>query len=311
MNKRNVSFVIPVYNEEPSLRELVASMRKVTQKEGWSAAYVFVDDGSTDGSFETLKALKKSSNDPMTLIRFRKNSGKSMALTEGFRAATGDIVVTLDSDLQDDPTELPKLMCEIDAGYDLVVGWRKNRQDHQNKLRLSHFFNRTVSNLAHLPLHDMNCGMKVMRKAVAEEIDVYGELHRYIPVLAAAQGFKVAEVPIVHHPRKYGTSKFGGERILRAPFDLMSTLFLTTFQTRPLHVFGPIGIGFIGVGTVSLLYLTVLHFMGQTIGRRPLLMFSILFFLFGVQLVSTGLMGELITKMNIRSEKRPVEETVV
>ncbi len=310
MNKRRISFVIPLFNEQQSLPELLSLMKRVSSREGWAAEYVFVDDGSTDGSFETLKSLKKASRDPMTLIRFRKNSGKSMALSEGFHAAKGDLIITLDSDLQDDPSELPKLIAKLDTGYDLVVGWRKERQDHRNKLRLSHFFNRVVSNLTHVPLHDMNCGMKVMRRHVAEEIDVYGELHRFIPVLAAAQGFRVTETVIVHHARKYGVSKFGQERIFRAPFDLMSTLFITTFRTRPLQIFGPAGLSLIGIGSIALLYLTVLHFLGQTIGRRPLLQISVLMILFGVQLFSTGLVGELVTKVNIRKEKRPVEEII-
>ncbi len=310
MKHRLVSFVIPLYNERPSLKELVAAIGKSSVTREWAIEYVFIDDGSTDGSFEELKMLKKASKVPMKLIRFRKNSGKSMALTEGFQGVSGDIVVTLDADLQDDPFEVHKLIDKLDEGYDLVVGWRNNRQDHQNKLRLSHIFNGVVARLAHVPLHDMNCGMKVMRRTVAEEIDVYGELHRFIPVLAAAQGFKVTEVPIIHHPRKYGVSKFGGERILRAPFDLTTTLFLTLFRTRPLQIFGPIGIGLIGVGIIFLLYLSVLHFIGQTIGDRPLLLLSILLVLSGVQLFSTGLVGELVTKMNIRKEKRPVEEVI-
>jgi glycosyltransferase involved in cell wall biosynthesis len=311
MKKMKVSFVIPLYNEQPSLKELVSSTEKMVSSRAWDVEYVFVDDGSTDGSFDTLKKLKAKSKHQMTLIRFRKNSGKSMALAEAFRAVTGDVIVTLDADLQDDPMEVPKLMHKLDQGYDLVVGWRKERQDMQGKLRLSHIFNSVVSYVAKVPLHDMNCGMKVMRKAVTEEIDVYGELHRFIPVLAKAQGFKVTEVAIVHHARKYGVSKFGPERIMRAPFDLMTTVFLTTFRTRPLQIFGPIGISFIGVGGISLLYLTVLHFMGQSIGRRPLLLFGILVILFGVQLLSTGLVGELVTKTNIRKERRPVEEILI
>ena len=310
-NTRRVSFIIPLYNERPSLRELFGSIRTTSKTNVWESEYIFVDDGSTDGSIEELKAIKATAKESITIIRFRKNCGKSTALSEAFRIAKGDIIITLDADLQDDPAEVPKLMAQLDRGYDLVVGWRKKRQDHQGKLKLSYIFNKVVSKLSHVYLHDMNCGMKVMRRSVAEEIDIYGELHRFIPVLAAAQGFTVSEVPIVHHARKYGVSKFGQQRILRAPFDLMTTLFLTTFRTRPLQIFGPVGIGFIGVGVVSLLYLTVLHFMGETIGRRPLLLFGILIILFGVQLLSTGLIGELITKTNIRMEKGPIEEILV
>lgn len=308
---KHISIIIPLYNERPSLKELVSAIHNVAKKNGWKSEYIFVDDGSTDGSFEALKEIKRTSSETMTIIRFRKNSGKSMALSEAFRVVKGDVIVTLDADLQDDPYEIPKLLAKLDSGYDVVVGWRKYRKDHQNKLRLSHIFNKVVSKLTHVYLHDMNCGMKVMRRPVVDEIDIYGELHRFIPVLAVARGFAVSEVEIIHYPRKYGASKFGTTRILRAPFDLMTTLFLTTFRTRPLQIFGPVGISFIGVGAMSLIYLTVLHFLGQTIGRRPLLLFGILIILFGVQLLSTGLVGELITKSNIRMEKGPIEEIIV
>ena len=310
MKQTLLSIVIPLYNERQSLKELVALCERALRDTPWAREYVFIDDGSRDGSLDELKSIKKTLKTPMIIIRFRKNMGKSMALSEGFRAAHGDIIVTIDADLQDDPAEIPSLVRKLQKGFDLVVGWRKKRIDHEGKLRLSHVFNSIVASLAHLPLHDMNCGLKVMRKAVTEEIDVYGELHRYIPVLAASQGFRVTEKVVEHHARKYGVSKFGLERIIRAPFDLMTTLFLTKFRTKPLQVFGPIGLLSITIGIIQLLYLTVLHFMGQSIGRRPLLFMGILFVLFGVQLVSTGLVGELITKANIRKEKHPVEEII-
>lgn len=311
MKLKKVSFVIPLFNERESLDELIQRLGRATKNQPWKSEFIFIDDGSTDGSFEELKRLKRRESAPMTIVRFRKRSGKSMAMSEGFGQSTGDVIVTLDADLQDDPAEAPKLIRKLSEGYDVVVGWRKVRMDHHNKLRLSSAFNRIVSGIVRLPLHDMNCGLKAMRRGVVQEIDVYGELHRFIPVLAKSQGFTVTEVVVVHHPRKYGASKFPDHlRILRAPFDLLTTLFLTMFRTRPLQIFGPVGVVFIFIGIVSLIYLSALHFMGQTIGRRPLLMFAILLVLFGVQLVSTGLIGELITKANIRKEKRPVEEII-
>lgn len=306
-----VSIVIPLYNERPSLRELALLMQKAFAKRPWSVEYVFVDDGSTDGSFDELKSIRTTMKGPVTIVRFRKNCGKSMALSEGFRMAKGEVVVTLDADLQDDPGEIHKLVDMLDQGYDLVVGWRKRRNDAHNKIRLSRIFNGVVSRLTHVPLHDMNCGMKAMRRSVTREVDVYGELHRFIPVLAAAKGFKVGEVEIVHHARKYGVSKFGSGRIMRAAFDLLTTLFLTQFRTRPLQIFGPVGLVTVVIGLILLLYLSVLHFMGQSIGDRPLLLLGILFVLFGVQLVSTGLVGELVTKSTIQKEIHPVEEVIV
>lgn len=311
MKKIRLSIVIPVYNEKESIDELITKTEKALPNSSWPKEYVVVDDGSTDGSLALLKRIKSSLATPFTIIRFRKNSGKSMALSEGFKRAIGDTIVTMDADLQDDPAELPKMLRLLSRGYDVVVGWRKKRIDHQSKLGLSFIFNRVVSAITRVDLHDMNCGMKVMRKNVTEEIDVYGELHRYIPVLAAAQGFKVTEIEVTHHARKFGVSKFGFGRVMRAPFDLMTTLFLTKFKSKPLQIFGPIGMSSIVIGLVQLIYLSVLHFMGQSIGRRPLLFSGILFVLFGVQLVSTGLIGELITKSHIRSEKHPVEEIII
>lgn len=309
MTHKLISIVVPLYNEEQSIRELIDRIHRALSGK-WPFEYVFVDDGSTDGSFGRLKEEKRRVQEPMTIVRFRKNSGKSMGLAEGFCRAKGDVIVTLDADLQDDPFEIPTLIRALDKGSDLVVGWKKKRRDEENRIMLSHIFNGVVSRIFHLPLHDMNCGLKVMKRSVIEEIDVYGELHRFIPVLAHTKGFVVTEVPIVHHARKYGTSKFGSERIIRAPFDLLSTMFITTFKTRPLQMFGSVGGMCIVIGAVQLVYLSVLHFMGESIGRRPLLLSGVLFVLFGVQLVSTGLLGELVTKTNIHNEKRPVAQVI-
>jgi glycosyltransferase involved in cell wall biosynthesis len=307
MKQRKVSIVVPLFNEKESLGELVDAVTRAFR--GYVFECVFVDDGSTDGSFQKLVALRKKMNFQATLVRLRRRSGKSAALSEGFRHITGDVVVTLDADLQDDPFEATKLIKKLDEGFDLVVGWRRKRRDSGGKLGVSHLFNWGVAMASGVRLHDMNSGLKAMKSDVAKEIHLYGELHRFVPVLAYARGFKVGETPIVHHPRKYGTSKFGFERIFAA-FDLLTTLFLAGFGTRPLMIFGPPGVLLIATGTFAIGYLSVLHFMGQSIGTRPLLLFGVLFVLFGLQLLSTGLLGELITSISTNQRRSPVSEII-
>lgn len=304
------SIVIPVYNETESLKELVQRLNKTMLRLHKEYEFIFVDDGSTDKTFEELLTLKKESSKQFKIVRFRKNQGKSAAMAVGFDLAQGATIITLDADLQDDPEEFPKLLTKLDEGFDLVVGWRKNRQDPANKIRSSHLFNAVVAKVSHLPLHDINCGLKVLTKSVANEIDLYGELHRFIPLLAANRGFKVTEVEVAHHPRKYGVSKFGSERAFHAFFDLITTIFLTSFKYRPLQIFGPTGALGIFIGIIILLYLTVLHFMGQTIGKRPLLNFGILILLFGVQIFSTGLLGELISNSHMNKKHYPTSEII-
>lgn len=304
------SIIIPLFNEKESLSELVRVTNKAFDETKKPIEYIFVDDGSTDGSYDILAAIQKKETHPMTIIRLRKRSGKSAALAQGFLRARGDIVVTMDADLQDDPFEARKLISKIDEGFDLVVGWRKKRNDSKGKLGVSHIFNWVVSAFSGLHLHDMNSGLKVMRKEVAQEVHLYGELHRFIPVLAHARGFRVTEVSIRHHARKFGTSKFGVERIFAA-FDLFAVLFLSGFGTRPIIVFGPFGIFLIGLGLVALIYLSVLHFVGFTIGDRPLLLLGVLSVLFGLQLLSTGLLGELIISSSVGRRAPSIEKESV
>lgn len=307
MKQPKVSIVVPLFNEKESLSELVAAITRAFR--GFVFECVFVDDGSTDGSFQKLVDMRKKMNFPVILVRLRKRSGKSAALSEGFVHVKGGVVVTLDADLQDDPFEATKLIKKLDEGYDLVVGWRRKRRDSGGKLGVSHVFNWGVSMASGVRLHDMNSGLKAMRSEVAKEINLYGELHRFVPVLAHARGFRVGETPIVHHPRKYGASKFGFERIFAA-FDLLTTLFLAGFGTRPFMIFGPPGVVLVATGILAIGYLSVLHFMGQSIGTRPLLLFGVLFVLFGVQLLSTGLLGELITSISTHQRRSPVSEII-
>lgn len=308
MKKIQISVVIPLFNEKESLVQLTREVMEILEKIPKTFEIIFVDDGSTDESFRELEKIKRSARVAITIIRFRKNEGKSAALEAGFKQASGDIVVTLDADLQDDPQEIKKLLLELDKGYDLVVGWRKNRKDRQNKIRLSRVFNCVVAKINHIPLHDMNCGLKVMKKEVAKEINLYGELHRFIPVLAVSQGFKVSEVEVAHHERKFGRSKYNNARLMHAFFDLITTYFLISFKNRPLQIFGPVGAIFIALGLIVLIYLSGLHFFGATIGRRPLLFLGILFLLFGVQIFSTGLLAELMISLHSKRGKYPIKD---
>lgn len=306
MKKAEVSIVIPMFNERESIPELVRALESAFKTR--PVEYIFIDDGSTDGSYDALCSLQKKLRHASTIVKLRKRSGKSVALAEGFARIKGDVVVTLDADLQDDPREVPALLTKLNDGYDLVVGWRRYRNDSKGKLGVSYVFNWIVSWFTGLALHDMNSGLKVMTAEVVREIDLYGQLHRFIPVLASARGFKVTEVPIAHHARKYGQSKFGLERAFAA-FDLVTTLFLSGYGTRPLMVFGPPGAILVTAGLIALTYLSYLHFMGQSIGTRPLLLLGVLFVLFGVQLLSTGLLGELISSM-ATARKRPPVRTI-
>lgn len=295
MRKTTVSIILPVYNEKESLPELFFSLEQVFKNQQSTTEYIVIDDGSTDGSFEELLIAQKRHKGNFKIIKFRKNSGKSAALAAGFNLASGEYIVTLDADLQDDPKEIPKMIEVIKEGFDLVVGWRENRNDPKNKIHLSHVFNGVVAKISGLRLHDTNCGLKVLTKTAAKEIRLYGELHRFVPFLVASKGFKVTEIPVVHHARKYGRSKFGTRRIFKAIFDLITTVFITSFNNQPMQIFGPTGALFFIAGLISLIYLSVLHFLGQSIYRRPLLELGILFMVFGVQIFSTGLIGELIT----------------
>ncbi|MCL5675678.1 MAG: glycosyltransferase family 2 protein [Patescibacteria group bacterium] len=308
MKKTELSLVIPLYNEKESLRELIDKTDSALKN--YVFEYIFIDDGSTDDSFNELIRIKKDRKSAFKIVRFRKNQGKSAALSVGFKMAGGEKIVTLDADLQDSPEEIPGLLKKLDKGFDLVIGWRKDRQDPKNKIRLSHFFNAVVCRAANLSLHDMNSGLKVMKAEVAKEIELYGELHRFIPVLAVGRGFSVGEEPVRHSERKYGSSKFGRERIFHAVFDLITTSFLISFKNRPLQIFGPLGFLSGSIGLVILFYLSYLHFIGESIGRRPLLFLGILFVLFGVQIFLTGLLGELIISTHIQKEKKPISEIV-
>jgi glycosyltransferase involved in cell wall biosynthesis len=306
----NISIVVPLYNEEESLRKLYDAVAEGVRPLGREWEIIFVNDGSTDGSLDVLRALH-AENGNVTVVSFGRNLGKSAALAVGFSEATGDAVITMDADLQDDPSEIPALLTELDGGFDLVSGWKQDRKDPLSKRLPSKLFNWVTGRLSGLRLHDMNCGLKAYRREVVKTIRVYGELHRYTPVLAHFAGFRVTEIPVTHHARRYGRSKFGPERFARGLFDLMTILFLRRYVTRPLHLFGMVGGLLFLAGFAAGAYLTVLKIMGEAIGRRPLLTLAILLMVIGVQIVSVGLVAEMIASMGGEQITYPVRERLV
>ncbi|RMI20099.1 MAG: glycosyltransferase [Calditrichaeota bacterium] len=291
----DLSIVIPAYNEEESLDELLKRVTAAVEPLDKSYEIIVVDDGSTDGTFKRLQELRKQYA-ALRIISFRRNYGKSPALAKGFEAARGEVVITMDADLQDDPHEIPNLLNKLDEGYDLVSGWKKKRRDPLSKTIPSRIFNRVTSWLTGIKIHDFNCGLKAYRREVVKAIQVYGELHRFLPVMAHWQGFRVGEVVVKHHPRRYGKSKFGVKRLVTGAFDLITVLFLTRFRASPLHVFGSIGLVTFLTGFAIEVYLTALKFFyHQGIGRRPLFFLGILLLIVGVQFVGFGLVAEMIS----------------
>ena len=296
--KEKVSIIVPVFNEERSLQELAGRIVANIPAE-FDYELIFINDGSTDSSEKIIKELI-SENQYIHLISFRKNFGKAAALEAGFRNASGDIIITMDGDLQDDPAEIPRFIEKINEGYDLISGWKQNRQDPLEKRWPSKVFNKAVSRMSGIQLHDFNCGYKAYRRSVVESIDLYGDLHRYIPCLAGRKGFCITEIPVHHSERRYGKSKYGTERYLRGLFDALTVFFLTRFEEQPMYLFGRLGL-FSGVlGIVICLYLTVLWVLGNAIGHRPLLLLGILLVISGLQLFSLGLIGELIVSLSHR-----------
>ncbi len=296
----DISIVIPLLNEEESLNELYKRISQVTSENNLSFEICFVDDGSTDNSLGVLKNLQKD-NKNIKILSFRKNYGKSAALSEGFKLASGDNIITMDADLQDDPAEIPNLIKKLDDGFDMVSGWKKKRHDPISKTLPSKFFNFTTAMLTGIKIHDFNCGLKAYRSEVIKEIPVYGELHRYLPVLAHWRGFRVGEIIVQHHSRKYGVTKFGWRRLFHGFFDLLTVLFITRYRQKPLHLFGTVGLISVTFGFAILLYLSILWFQGYGIGDRPLLFLGILLMIVGMQSFSLGLIGEMIT--NSRDEE--------
>jgi glycosyltransferase involved in cell wall biosynthesis len=289
-----ISVVVPVHNEERSVALLYDELRSALEPLGTPWEAIFVDDGSTDGSFAALTRLHNGT-DNVRVVRLRRNFGKATALRAGFDQAQGDTVVTIDGDLQDDPAEIPRLLAKLDEGFDLVSGWKTRRRDRLSRRVLSRVFNHVTGWFSGVHLHDMNCGLKAYRAEVVHGLRLYGELHRFIPVLAHYRGFRIAELPVNHRPREHGRSRYGVERYLRGFLDLLTVSFIGRYRHRPLHLFGGLGLILGAFGTAILVYLTVLKALGNAIGHRPLLLLGVLLVVIGMQFFSLGLISEMIT----------------
>lgn len=296
----DVTVLVPVLDEAGTVAELAARVTRVLDGLGLAHEIVFVDDGSRDGTAERVRAARLA--DPrVKLVRLRRNFGKAAALTAGFEISRGRLVITMDGDLQDDPDEIPRLLEALEAGpYDLVSGWKKNRRDPLSKTLPSKLFNWVTGKLAQVDLHDFNCGFKAYRREVLEEVPVYGELHRYIPVLASRKGFRVGEIDVLHHPRRSGVSKYGWDRFYKGLLDLLTVLFITKYTRRPLHLFGSFGLLAFGAGFLIDLYLALRWLQGESLSDRPLLIFGVLLMLLGLQVLTTGLLAEMMTHKTFR-----------
>ena len=303
-----LSIVVPVFNEEESLRALYGEIDEVVRSLDANLELIFIDDGSTDASWSIVAELAQK--DPRVRgIRFRRNFGKAAALDVGLHAATKPIVMTMDADLQDDPHEIPDFLRLMDEGFDCVSGWKQTRHDPWHKVIPSHIFNKMVSSLTGVKLHDHNCGMKCYRREIFDEISLYGELHRFIPALAGARGWKVGEKIVNHRARKFGHSKYGFTRFIKGFLDLLSVKFVTSYGTRPQHFLGTVGLCSFGVGALTLLWLATrwvlarIPFLGletYTLSGRPAVVYSAALLLFGAQILSIGFIAELIVAQNNR-----------
>ena len=290
---KKISIVIPLFNEEESIYPLINEIKKVMTSMGMQFEVIFIDDGSKDLSLKKIKDICRTDK-RFKYISFRKNYGKSAALQMGFKQISGDAVITMDADLQDDPKEIPNLLNKLDEGYDLCSGWKKKRQDPIIKKFSSRFFNFVTRILTGIKIHDFNCGLKAYRKDVVKNLNVHGELHRYLPVLARWQGFTITEIPVKHYPRRYGKTKYGISRFFKGFIDLITVIFSTRYIKRPLHFFGFFGAAAFFVGIIVLGYLTVLWIQGHALSNRPMLFLGMLLIIVGVQFFAVGLLGEML-----------------
>ncbi|MCZ7589262.1 MAG: glycosyltransferase family 2 protein [Gaiella sp.] len=292
-----ISVVVPVRDEELTVEPLYDELARALAARGESWEVVFVDDGSRDATHAALARLHALAPN-VRVVRLRRNAGKAAALDAGFREVEGEVVVTIDGDLQDDPAEIPRLLAKLDEGYDLVTGWKTRRNDPWPRRFLSRVFNSVTGWLSGVRLHDMNCGLKAFRVEVARELDLYGELHRFVPVLAHDLGFRVTELAVNHRPRQHGRSRYGMERYARGFLDLLTVTFMSRYRHRPLHLFGGLGLLLGAAGTGILVYLTIEKLTGEPIGRRPLLLLGVLLVVVGIQFLSLGLLSELVTSQH-------------
>ncbi len=313
----SLSVIVPLYNERESLPELCDRLFEALASPELARCFdapfsfevIMVDDGSTDGSDKVIDELM-ARRPELRLVSFRRNYGKTEALSAGFRAASGEVVVTIDADMQDDPAEIAGLVMKIRHGFDLVSGWKRERNDPVSKTVPSKLFNLTTRLFSGIPLHDFNCGLKAFSRELADSLDMHGEMHRYIPVLAHWKGFRITEIPVRHHARRYGESKFGASRFLPGLFDFLSVMFITRYLKRPMHFFGMMSLGSFFFGLCISLYVTIEKYVfDKPAGNRPILFLGILLIILGVQFFSTGLLGELLSTRPSRNGSWSIRRT--
>ena len=301
-----ISVVVPLFNEEDNIEPLLIRLREALEPLGKEYEIILVDDGSTDGSFESLRRLH--ARDPrLKVVRLRRNFGQTAAFSAGFDQAEGRVIVTIDADLQNDPADIPLLLAKLEQGYDIVSGWRKGRQDPFLSRRFpSMVANFLISEVTGVKLHDYGCSLKAYRREVVKNVDLYGELHRFIPALASWMGISLAEVPVTHHPRRYGKSKYGLSRTPRVILDLLTVRFLLSYSTRPIHIFASLGILTSFLGAMILAYLGFIRLVLQrSIADRPVLLLGVLLFVVGVQFVTMGLLAELTIRTYHEARNKP------
>ena len=309
INKSNpLSIVIPVFNEEESIKQLYSEICQVGKENNIEFEIIYVDDGSTDGTFRIIEDIYNADK-RVKAIKFRKNKGKAAGLAAGFSVSRGDFIITMDGDLQDDPAEIPSLLKKLDQGYDLVSGWKIKRKDPLSKRIPSLIYNKVTSLLSRIPIHDFNCGLKIYRRDVIEKLRLYGELHRFIPVLAKWEGFSIGEVKVNHRKRRFGKTKYGFSRFFKGLFDFITVLFLTKYMKRPLHFFGIIGLLSSFSGAAIIIYLVILKLKKFSyLSNRPLLFIGVMLLIIGVQFISIGLIGEMITRTHSKENNFPISK---
>jgi len=302
-----ISIVVPIYNEVESLPRLIEAIQNSLEQTSLTYELICVDDGSRDGSTDLLRKLA-ATNPILKAVILRRNYGQTPAMSAGFNHSRGEVIVTLDGDLQNDPADIPMLLDKLNEGYDVVSGWRKNRQDKAlTRLLPSKIANWIIGRMTDVKLHDYGCSLKAYRAEVAADLKLYGELHRFLPALAVIEGARITEIPVRHHARQFGHSKYGLDRTFRVVMDLLTISFIKKFLTRPMHVFGLLGMLSLFIGVLSGLYLTFLKYgLGQSIGDRPLLILAVLLTLTGIQLFSFGLLAEVLMRTYHESQNRPI-----
>ena len=307
-DKIDLSIVIPLFNEEENVKPLYAQLKEALESLEQNYEIIIVDDGSTDRSFELLKGLQ-AQDKRLKVIRFRRNFGQTAAFAAGFEHARGRVVVTMDADLQNDPADIPQLLEKLEEGYDVVSGWRVERWKSAWLTRRlpSVVANRLISETTGVHLHDYGCSLKAYRSEVVKNINLYGELHRFIPAMASWMGVSVAEIPVHYRSRQFGRSKYGMSRTIKVILDLLTVRFLLSYSTRPIHIFGSLGLAMSGLGGILGLYLSVVKLaVGQDIGDRPLLLLAILLMVLGVQMITMGLLGELVVRTYHESQGKRI-----